>query len=861
MRLHPCGLYLLALSPLAGCTVDRGLIGLPQRQSEDALHQAELLTEDVRAIERAIEHEFGSPTPGEAPRDPLRYHAYRAALEVQIVIAAEHFDYLEQNQRADPGRPPARLYPRTVLPAIPAPTVVRDAEGREEVRWFVPVVLNKAALYWSDDFESRWFGVEGGRVSFDRPEVHFETFLVPHGDAREHTDGLYPLRSHLVPLEPREITLAGCVEVHLPNLIDEHAVFVAAPRLRSAEHPDGIAPGFYDLRHFPALELGEGLDESWGELSGALRRGDWFAAKRAMRAQRIADEQSGADPDAWLPWLERLLAAIENYPPRWFDSELERVERDARVALDADRDARFAALVMLERGIRHLAITNDHPAPVLLEAPSDKEEPFSFVVGADLQYTSDLTWVRQFLGMLDGSFLPHSGVEQAPHAMVAQPVLDRVRQAKFVVVVGDLSDGAALSSTPGAAVGSALGLTPPGSPYGDDFTDLQKEFARFRLPVFAVPGNHDGFASYGGFFNDVCAAVGDLLAWDAVPFPLHFVTHPLGRGLHELGSVLPTVVKLGRLANKPYFDGLVEWRYRLGPVHFAFRYRGHSFAGLNSYNLDVMYRDQIGPLANNWGGGVDRQDAVWFDLMLRWMRERNAEGATGPDELGHQFAFLHHDPRAGRPYLRTYQEADFGGYDAADAPINAATFGYLGLGWSAHNPLWLPIITPIMTSVPRQIAYGDSKFNQEWMLKDSVFDGDHYGARQLVEAITWNLDGPSRTGGLSHLFFGHDDVPARSKWIHDEQAGRVFPAPQGEEWPAGKWSFLGGLTTPFLRQRTVAPAPWGRELRREDGHNAVVMRCDDVGQRGSMHGFYLVTVDPRKPRAEQIAVEWIQIPG
>ena len=45
----------------------------------------------------------------------------------------------------------------------------------------------------------------------------------------------------------------------------------------------------------------------------------------------------------------------------------------------------------------------------------------------------------------------------------------------------------------------------------------------------------------------------------------------------------------------------------------------------------------------------------------------------------------------------------------------------------------------------------------------------------------------------------------------------------------------------------------------EDGRNAVVMRCDDVGQSGSMHGFHLVTVDPRQPSGKDVSVEWIQI--
>ena len=77
-----------------------------------------------------------------------------------------------------------------------------------------------------------------------------------------------------------------------------------------------------------------------------------------------------------------------------------------------------------------------------------------------------------------------------------------LREARFVLVVGDLADGAGLSSSPGKILGTSLGLTPPLSPYEDEYRNLRRELVSFRLPIFGVPGNHDGFASYGGFVND-----------------------------------------------------------------------------------------------------------------------------------------------------------------------------------------------------------------------------------------------------------------------------------------------------------------------------------------------------------------------
>lgn len=264
----------------------------------------------------------------------------------------------------------------------------------------------------------------------------------------------------------------------------------------------------------------------------------------------------------------------------------------------------------------------------------------------------------------------------------------------------------------------------------------------------------------------------------------------------------------------------------------------------------------MGPLANNWGGGVERRDVIWFDVMLRRLRGPDPEGGAPPKR---QFIFMHQDPRGARPYVHTYEEGSFGAYDATEAPINALTFGYFGLGWSSNNPLWLPIITPIASNLPSQLLRGDADFNQEWMKKGTLTDVDCYGARPLVEAINQNLAKGPGGPGVSHVFFGHDDVPVVSRWVDEDQGGRVFPTEDGDDWPRNMWGSLAPVT-PFFRTRTVAPPEWGRTMNIRDGRNAVVLRCDDVGQSGSGHGFHLVTVDPSKAPPGDVTVEWIAIP-
>jgi hypothetical protein len=165
-----------------------------------------------------------------------------------------------------------------------------------------------------------------------------------------------------------------------------------------------------------------------------------------------------------------------------------------------------------------------------------------------------------------------------------------------------------------------------------------------------------------------------------------------------------------------------------------------------------------------------------------------------------------------------------------------------------------------LNNAPRHLILGEAKFNQEWMSRGNLVDLDRYGARPLIGAINANLAGRRETeGGLSHIFFGHDDVPSVSEWVHQDRGGTVCPPPTNTEWPDSTWGVMLPLV-PFVRLRTPTPPQWAREMAFEDGRNAVVLRCDDVGQSGSLHGFYLVTVDPRAAPGKDVVVEWIQIP-
>ena len=87
----------------------------------------------------------------------------------------------------------------------------------------------------------------------------------------------------------------------------------------------------------------------------------------------------------------------------------------------------------------------------------------------------------------------------------------------------------------------------------------------------------------------------------------------------------------------------------------------------------------------------------------------------------------------------------------------------------------------------------------------------------------------------------------------------MFPPPPSGEWSGNKWGAKVPLA-PFFKMRTVRPPEWGREMRLTDGRDATVVRVDDVGQANQVHGFHLITVDPRADESERVTIEWFRVP-
>jgi len=124
-----------------------------------------------------------------------------------------------------------------------------------------------------------------------------------------------------------------------------------------------------------------------------------------------------------------------------------------------------------------------------------------------------------------------------------------------------------------------------------EFEDLYRMLRSSGVPVFAHPGNHDGYSTY--MFSD------------------------------EL-----------------YFDGLNFFKEFYGPLYYSFDWGPLHFVCLNSYDGTVDRRDSLPlpPIASpvdNWGGFLSDRQLFWLEADLSAAAE---DGKTS-------FVFAHHDPR------------------------------------------------------------------------------------------------------------------------------------------------------------------------------------------------------------------------
>ena len=106
----------------------------------------------------------------------------------------------------------------------------------------------------------------------------------------------------------------------------------------------------------------------------------------------------------------------------------------------------------------------------------------------------------------------------------------------------------------------------------------------FSLPIFMVPGNHDGYASGGGLLR----------------------------------------------------DGLEYWKQVIGPPYYSFDYGDiNHFTCVNTYDGSAYQRDGFYFIVQRWGGALSQEQVEWLEGDLR----------EASDEGRNSVLMGHHDPR------------------------------------------------------------------------------------------------------------------------------------------------------------------------------------------------------------------------
>lgn len=188
----------------------------------------------------------------------------------------------------------------------------------------------------------------------------------------------------------------------------------------------------------------------------------------------------------------------------------------------------------------------------------DPAEAWTFVVIADTQFNDPRGWS----GDMDAG--PNDYNPQTIVAQVKQEL--RALDPTFVLICGDLGFG---------------------WNYNTEYAGIWETWADLGVPVFMVPGNHDGQA---------CIVQRSFL-----------------------GIV------------SPVRDGFNYWRRFLGPLYYSFEFGGVHFQGVNSFDGPAARRDGFRIVVENYGGDLYPEQMAWIQDDLA-----AAEGAVVP--------FMHHPP-------------------------------------------------------------------------------------------------------------------------------------------------------------------------------------------------------------------------
>ena len=703
-------LVVFALLLGTGCVIGgRGeLLGFPDIQADSPSEAADRALEIVRTTERRIQAAIA----GTEPEDAWKRAAWLRLMDAYVALSN---DEIGASTGLDPQgtttrRPPLYLYPRVTSPLLAEPS---GGPGEPQA-WILPVILNRRAFERPRTVDA-WLGTLVASLLFAAREHELEQWGADlYGKLQRH------FRFSLVPRDrdhPEEIVLDAAPERYLPTRStaqspkdptmlhlreDSIEILFRLPlseldgrwkRLAQARGGAEVQDELFDLRMFPRLPLDASRAQGpWRDIAVALAEGRWLRARDLLRAL-LRTNAPGPTPEEAGALAEAADAFTSVF--RHFARPLEGLSDAARGI--ATQEPVSTALTSLAQVIDRVIQEDDCPAPVLLDRPNAAGRSFSFIACGDLQYHANGSKLFSLLAMIDPERAPRDAPSPLSSPAIPPELAEQLRAAKFILIAGDFGDGQGFSSSGIAPAMDALGLLQPRSPYRElqnpdvgEFPELREQIRRSTKAIFAVPGNHDGFASYGGILNQTTAGAGYLLQL----LPL---TSVVGTWLTDsLSHQLPILVRLARIT-PPFYDGLVDWAYELGPRNVAFNYRGCAFVAANSFDLYQVDRDQVGAIANNFGGTLQDVSLAWTDLALRHFSslDRAARLLSPSSGARQSFLFMHHDPRGAIASKNGFVERHFGSYHTIVAPLNELTFGYLATHSNRYSGAVIPLVTPV----------------------------------------------------------------------------------------------------------------------------------------------------------------------
>lgn len=863
------------------------------------------------AEKRALER-LGARSPASATA--LEDSDVRDAIETALLaLNNEHEEFHEQFLPRSWA--PLQVFPRLTFPAMAEPSVT--SEGR---RWVFPLILDVGNQ--SFDRSER----AGGDISalYDEALSEVTFWLRPFLDSAAQEPGAVwmelGVRNTLLDIRPEllEAGTKGKSPFDRPDSVTVAFAIAESSELRNR---------YFRLRVMPRLQLDDdnaAMPSELGDTIAAMKRGDWRHARDALAAAM----RDSRDPIQLARDLHKVLKGAKNRfrrlqeqlaalkdcvghiegstsPLHCYDNFLADPPSQPAVYEDHWYERAFYCLAGQPSPDPRDLFDAD-PAPVWLDGGDRR---FSFVVAGDLQFHPSLRSPKSVSSPVNEELVARFfNLLNRPPAPTDDSNVRDSRAAKFVLIAGDLGDGAAASVGMLPFILNSIGLSTPASPYSTgtlcekpEYPYLHELLRHFDKPVFAVPGNHDGFVGYPGFLNNVVRLMcwGPRLLARFAPFR-SFAKCELANDFVPViaKAKVPDALVPPFLApmNRPRYDGFAEWTRFFGPLNVAFNFRGQSFVGLNSYNLYQAERAAVGSDAINWGGGVQSHDVKWLGMILHQL-------GRGADELltdsadscrastrRHQFLFMHHDPRGSVPVPDHYGSRidRYGEYDTVDNAFSLMSLGHFGLGHSPSFDLFIPIVTPashlLLRRLDNDVNKREYRFQEEWMMRwqgPQFFAGDDviiepYNAGPLIDVVNTNLacrpTGPAGAfypNGISHVFFAHDDEPLVQPWLQGKKR-TIFPPSADSCWKGQRytsvWRQIGSYA---VKLRTDEPEPWATidnvcvdqpsdkledwqaapMFFPDDPRHARVVRLDDVGQMPSAvgsalnHGFHVISVD------------------